>query len=943
MPLALVSGVVVLVVLLLGLRRRTVLRIAFRDFGRRPAQSLLVVAGLLVASLVLAASLVAADSMEALFLENVYRSWGAVDVQVGTISGQAFAYERALEIAYDPEVVRLSDGRAARLQIRAAAEAPGPGTREPRVGIVGIDAKLDGSLGPLNADPLGPETFPGAGETIINRRLARELHIAAGDRITFNAVAPTGRIFVLTLTVKQVVGNAGKADWQRLPNAFVPLAALQEAAGAPNVVNQVLISARGGEREPVEVRRLEKAARSSAERARLVVAGRPVPLQAALTIAGSKADDVEAARGQSKFFRAILGMLGAIVALTSVALIVNLFVMLGEERRGELGTMRALGLRKAGLVQLGLSEGVLYSIAAAFAGALIGAPLGRYLADAMGDLFTIFARNSAVEFARPPFSLKPETLLTAGGAGFLVSVISVAFVSYKTSRLTVIAAIRGLPEDPSRRRRRIPYVQVLAVLGGAGLLAGEPIPIVLGGASIALGLGGLVARYLNRRAGSTLGALAGLGWGFWCHAYLDPGFQDDPNGAFAFFAVVGVVTVLAGVVLLAANLTLLGRGASAFGARARAVIATATAYAAGYRFKTALSMAMFALVLYMIAGFAVWGNFGAADFEEQSGGFDVFARSTLPLPALEVEGASRVVGLYAARYELGYKVGGGEEIRFPIVLYGVDDGFARTNTFGFSKKPGGLSDEEVWRRLVDSEDSVVMDGGTVPAGGVEVGEVLELKTDTGVRKLEVAAVADEFLFSAVWMPKRAFAALYPTRAADTVWLMKSAPGASPARIARSVERDHPEAGMDARLLRDIFDEIAQGQRTFVGLFQILLKMGLVIGISGLAISAVRTVLERRQAVGVLRAMGFQRSMITAWLVSESVLVATLGVAIGLGVGLLGTYLVVNLQVPEFTFSVDWSQIRSTLAILYGAVLLFTTLPAIRAARLRPAEAVRYVE
>ncbi|HVF12406.1 MAG TPA: FtsX-like permease family protein, partial [Actinomycetota bacterium] len=133
------------------------------------------------------------------------------------------------------------------------------------------------------------------------------------------------------------------------------------------------------------------------------------------------------------------------------------------------------------------------------------------------------------------------------------------------------------------------------------------------------------------------------------------------------------------------------------------------------------------------------------------------------------------------------------------------------------------------------------------------------------------------------------------------------------------------------------------QKTFIGIFQLLLKMGLIIGISGLAIGAVRTVLERRQAIGILRAMGFQALMVGAWLLAETLVVATLGVAVGLGVGLLGTYLLIKEQISNFTFQVDWSQIRSTLLIVYLAVLAFTALPAIRAARLKPAEAVRYVE
>ena len=63
-----------------------------------------------------------------------------------------------------------------------------------------------------------------------------------------------------------------------------------------------------------------------------------------------------------------------------------------------------------------------------------------------------------------------------------------------------------------------------------------------------------------------------------------------------------------------------------------------------------------------------------------------------------------------------------------------------------------------------------------------------------------------------------------------------------------------------------------------------------------------------------------------------------GVVVALG---LGGPIVSSLS-PKTQFSLDYGDILLTVGLVYAAVLLVTFLPALRAARLRPAEALRGV-
>ncbi|HLF69819.1 MAG TPA: FtsX-like permease family protein, partial [Actinomycetota bacterium] len=761
----------------------TILRVAWRDFRRRPPQTVLIVAGLVVASLVISASMVAADSIEDLFLENSYRAWGPVDVSVGSISGQPFPREKALAFLADPQIKSLTDGGAPRLMLRAAVENLTRKTREPAVVVSGLDT-LDASLGGFKFASGKGADLQGA-TVVIDRRLAERLEARVGDDLSFLANGLTDGEAKLNLAVVGIVEDTGKGDFRRSPNAFVDLGAMRAAVGAPDVVNEILLSANGSPRSPRHPGKLEAAARRVTAQIFALPGQRP-----GVDVRGTKAQDLKDSVQQSKFFRAILSMLGAIVALASIALIANLFVMLGEERRSERGTMRALGLGRLELVLLGIAEGVLYSAAAAIVGSFAGAFFGRYLARTMGDIFRSFTVDSAFDFATPSFALRPATLITAGVAGFIVSIVSVAAVTIRTSRLTVIAAVRGLPEGRARRRRKVPWFQlfslslagflVAAYFGmrtpGKAVSTGGSIVQVLGGGFLIMGVAGLLARYWQRRVGYTLGALAGLGWGLWSNTFL-PNFDEDPQGGFGLITMIGVMTVMAGVFLLASNLSVFRSLAVLLGGKGRVVLKTATAYADGYRFRSSMSMAMFGLVLYMIAAFAIWGGFGGGDAKTQGGGFDILATSTVPVRNFDLRGATDVVPMYSTVYRFGYTVAKSQPVNFPVRVFGVDESFSKNSHFKFSAKKG-RSDRATWDLLAGSDDLVVLDTATNP-GSAKVGDTLQMRSDSGTIRLKVAGVSDEFLLAGLFVSKDTFARIFPSAAADRAWLFKAGRGVKP--------------------------------------------------------------------------------------------------------------------------------------------------------------------
>ncbi len=116
--------------------------------------------------------------------------------------------------------------------------------------------------------------------------------------------------------------------------------------------------------------------------------------------------------------------------------------------------------------------------------------------------------------------------------------------------------------------------------------------------------------------------------------------------------------------------------------------------------------------------------------------------------------------------------------------------------------------------------------------------------------------------------------------------------------------------------------------------------------AALAVTGSRAVIERRQQIGMLRALGFRRLHIQLIFLLESLLVGVAGTAIGLTLGLV---LCRNLFAVDFferfhsglTLVVPWSELAAICVAAVCASLLASVLPAWQAGRVAPADAIRF--
>ena len=133
---------------------------------------------------------------------------------------------------------------------------------------------------------------------------------------------------------------------------------------------------------------------------------------------------------------------------------------------------------------------------------------------------------------------------------------------------------------------------------------------------------------------------------------------------------------------------------------------------------------------------------------------------------------------------------------------------------------------------------------------------------------------------------------------------------------------------------------ADAKSALNGLFLGLGAVALLVGAVGVANIMVISVLERRSEIGLRRALGATRGQIRTQFLCEAILLALGGGAVGVGLGVLATAVYATAKgwaivIPASAWAGGFAA-----AMLIGA--LAGLLPAIRAARLAPAEALRAV-
>lgn len=547
---------------------------------------------------------------------------------------------------------------------------------------------------------------------------------------------------------------------------------------------------------------------------------------------------------------------------------------------------------------------------------------------------------------------------------------------------------------------------LLVLLGLALILVTRASPLLVGLTSLGWSLAmigvGLALRWLLRaasvqpgladRIGFTVAGLALLL--FWARPISGARLADTQRfiGGLELLALSGLLMVLGAVWVITYNLELLpalvGRATAWLrgGSPAAAGLRIAAAYPARTRWRTGLAILMFALVIFTVttASILLAGTrYAYADLGVQAAGFDLRADvDPLRLPDLRAALADAPGIAPDAFGAVGGQASIGVEAIEPGALTArwqssqvqvVDEGWLTGIGASLSQRaPGYADDRAVWDALRATPGLAVLHGSALQAGAGQRSAVDPLGSSQFV--FQAASRDDRSIPpTVVWVrdPKggpplrltvigvldRRVAlgnGLYTTPATlqaggwtpppPRSYYLRVVAGETPRQAALGLARSFSRQGLTASVLNEEL-RAAQGIRLLLNqLLQGFMGLGLVSGVVALGVMATRAVVERRQQIGVLRALGFDRRLVQATFLCEASLIAGLGILVGVGLGIVLSRNVVQFiaaQNPEIQFAIPWGQIGLIALVAYGMTLLTTMIPAWQAGRIYPAEALRY--
>jgi putative ABC transport system permease protein len=983
------SLVVVLVVVLaaalgavgiLALRNRIFLRLGVRNVGRRRARSALIVVGLMLGTAIIAAALATGDTMSRTIRASATSSLGQTDerisvrgaeidlaVESGSATGSLYFAQGQVELIESALADSgLVDGVAPAIIEPVAVQDTTSRQNEPRVTLFATDpARMEGFGSIRTVD--GREALLGdlaPGEIYVNADAADELAAQPGDRVSVLAGATSA-----PATVKAIVDYDGTGTDG--PAVLMPLAHAQELLAREGLVKHVLVSNRGDEISGAKL----------TDEVIGVLEPTLVPLR--LEADPAKQDALEAADTMGNGFMSFFTTFGSFSIAAGVLLIFLIFVMLAAERRGELGIARAVGTRRGHLVEMFLFEGVAYDILAAAVGALLGVAIAYVMVLLMAGAF---AATSDLDMT---YSVQPRSVIVAYAIGVLLTFAVVTFSAWRVSRMNIVTAIRNLPEPTTRKGGKRRFVLGIvglaagAFLAASGVSQKDAIVLGLGVAVVILSLVPLArAAGVPDRAARTTGGLALVAWFV---LPMDEWLLGELKTNFSIFILGGLMIVIGATWAIMYNADVLLGALSASLGRFRSVapiLKMAVAYPLRSVFRTGVALAMFTLVVFtLVVGAITTGSFqnGFNDLDEFGGGFHVRATTSPVSPVTDMGAALAASGLPRSDLELvssqSFLPVEARQVGFGFETYavrGLDSVFLQNTTYRLAARAHGFaSDKAVWRALDERSGLAVVDpmaaprranfAGFAPPQDFRLsGFYLEDETFTPVRldvrdpqtgaqiPLTVIGILSEtapYSMAGISTSQETLDA-FGERVEPTVHLFALREGADATAIAQKLETTFIANGMEADSIQTLLDDAVGANTTFTRLVQGFMGLGLVVGVAALGVITARSVVERRQQIGVLRAIGFQRRMVQLSFLLESSFIALTSIVVGTALGLAVAFNVISdsKEQPSWenmSFDVPWLNLGVIFLAVYLTALATTLAPALRASRVYPAEALRY--
>lgn len=590
---------------------------------------------------------------------------------------------------------------------------------------------------------------------------------------------------------------------------------------------------------------------------------------------------LQASSGTTPFDGLFLGLSMFIIA--AALMLVSLLFRLGvEQRLSELGVLLASGFRQRRVGRVFLTEGVLVAGIGGALGILLGVGYAWLM---LVGLTTVWVEAIATPFLE--FHWTPRSLLLGFASGVLASSATIFFAVRSAARQPINQLLAGRTSSSLSRKGR-PGMWRFA----AGLL----LLAAIGLAAYGVGLSG------EAQAGCFVGSGAAVLTSLMLLTWTQLRFSGEPNTRISLGS-------------LAIRNT--GRNPS----------------------RSTTTIGLMAVATFLIVSMSA---FRLDPSLEGAGGFQLSATSSQPIfadlntVAAKNELLADQADVLEDGHVLAFRVKPGADASCrnlyqataPIVLGvtdrtidyfdQVEDGFV----FADSAATTPEQQRNPWRLLQSDADGgaddaipVVLDKNTAAfslhlMGGV--GEEFEAEYEGygKVRFRVVGLLANSVLQGRLLIAEQPFTQVFPDIEGYRYFLIRSPQ--PQAEVAEALEDRLGDQGFDTQSTLATLEGLLAVQNTYLSTFQALGSLGLLLGTFGLATVQLRSVLERRGELALMRAAGFRRGRVARMVLLEN---ASL-LAAGLLLGVIAAVVAIAPHVIATGADIPWSYLILALLAVF---------------------------
>ncbi len=213
------------------------------------------------------------------------------------------------------------------------------------------------------------------------------------------------------------------------------------------------------------------------------------------------------------------------------------------------------------------------------------------------------------------------------------------------------------------------------------------------------------------------------------------------------------------------------------------------------------------------------------------------------------------------------------------------------NRFSFATTVKDL-DENPWEALNNEDGTIpaIADQTVIQWGlGKKIGDILLYQNELGdtLRLKLIAGTLPSIFQGYVIISNQNFLKNFPSSSGSNIFLIEGE-RQNEQKIGEELQSVFRDYGWEMELTAKRLVEFYSVTNTYLSIFLALGTLGLILGTIGLAVILARTILERKREISMMQAVGFRMSAIFKMLVSEYVILLSVGVIIGFVTAIVAT-------------------------------------------------------